>query len=227
MRIVTWNCNRALRGKLEPLLALNPDVAVIQECERSVQPPVGYSFFWHGLDPHKGLGILSKSSVVPLQHPVTERFAFFAPVVLPELDLKLLAVWAFNHRVERFDPPRSGKALEAIEQVSDWVKDGRSVIAGDFNNNVAWDKAQKPNKFQDITDRLGSLGLTSAYHDATGEKHGEESRMTHYWRKNEVTKYHIDYCFVHQSMKVLAVEVPTFEAWRRLSDHVPVLTDTR
>jgi hypothetical protein len=32
MRIVTWNCGMALLQKAPSLLALNPDIAVIQEC---------------------------------------------------------------------------------------------------------------------------------------------------------------------------------------------------
>ncbi len=226
MRIVTWNCNRALRRKLGPLLELDPDVAVIQECEKSVQPPDGYTFFWHGLDVNKGLGILAKSPIAPLQHPICEQTAFFVPVFFPVLDLRLLAVWAFNHRVERFDPPRTGAALDAIEQVSNWLASSRSAVVGDFNNNASWDKKLKSNNFRDISNRLTSLGLVSAYHQVTGEEYGQESAMTHYWRKSDATRYHIDYCFVHKALDVASVSIPTFEPWRALSDHVPVLTVT-
>ena len=227
MRIVTWNCNQALRKKLGPLLDLNPDVAVIQECERSVQPPSGYSFFWHGLNPNKGLGILSKTPIAPLNHPLCERSAFFLPVYLPELDLRLLAAWAFNHRAERFNPLRTGMALEAVEQLKDWLMNTRSAVVGDFNNNVSWDKPRKPNNFRDISDRLAVLGLKSAYHVSTGEAFGEESEMTHYWRKSDKTRFHIDYCFLHESLGSVSVQVPAFESWRPFSDHVPVLTETR
>ena len=32
LRIVSWNCNMALRPKFEALRTLRPDVAIIQEC---------------------------------------------------------------------------------------------------------------------------------------------------------------------------------------------------
>lgn len=227
MRIVTWNCNQAFRKKIGPLLALDPDVAVIQECERSFQPPAGYAFFWHGLNPNKGLGVLSKSPILPLHHPVLEQSAFFFPVFLPTLDLRLLGVWAFNHRAERFEPSRSGSALDAVTQLQDWLSNYRSAVVGDFNNNAAWDKALKPNKFRELSDRLASFGLASAYHRTTGEELGEESATTHYWRKSDSTRYHIDYCFLHESISSTSVSIPTFDAWRSLSDHVPVVTEVK
>jgi endonuclease/exonuclease/phosphatase family metal-dependent hydrolase len=135
-------------------------------------------------------------------------------------------VWAFNRRAERFEPPRSGMALEAVNLLSDWLEGDRCAVVGDFNNSVIWDKKQKSNNFQDIAERLTLLGLESAYHRFTNEAFGKESARTHYWRKSEATRYHIDYCFAHHSLEVAEVKVPAFEAWRSLSDHVPVITDT-
>jgi|GEM_PF-7092758 len=33
MRIISWNCGGAYRKKIDKVLELNPDIAVIQECE--------------------------------------------------------------------------------------------------------------------------------------------------------------------------------------------------
>ena len=76
MRIVAWNCAKALHKKFDPLLALRPDIAVISECaepavlERKCDlpafsaPPVwsGGNPNWrpeNGPDPwlHSGLGV--------------------------------------------------------------------------------------------------------------------------------------------------------------------------
>jgi exonuclease III len=42
MRIVTWNCNGALRKKLTEADALDADILVIQECEDSAQSTNAY-----------------------------------------------------------------------------------------------------------------------------------------------------------------------------------------
>jgi len=36
MRLVTWNCNSTVSKKLEKLIELKPDVAVVQECEKEL-----------------------------------------------------------------------------------------------------------------------------------------------------------------------------------------------
>jgi hypothetical protein len=36
MRLVTWNCNFSLSKKLDKLVELKPDVAVVQECEQEL-----------------------------------------------------------------------------------------------------------------------------------------------------------------------------------------------
>ena len=33
MRIISWNCGGGYRKKIDRILELNPDIAVIQECE--------------------------------------------------------------------------------------------------------------------------------------------------------------------------------------------------
>ena len=61
LRIVIWNCSMALHSKLEPLMSLNPDIAIIPECAtpeivKKKQPVFYYSdAAWIGLSKHKGL----------------------------------------------------------------------------------------------------------------------------------------------------------------------------
>ena len=61
LRIVTWNCGMALARKAPSLLALNPDIAVVQECSKKsvdVLHGHGLSGLWFGANPNKGLAVL-------------------------------------------------------------------------------------------------------------------------------------------------------------------------
>jgi hypothetical protein len=63
MRIVTWNCQIGLDKKMDALLSLGPDVAVVPECsEESVNAfqQRGLSTLWFGSNPNKGVGIMCR-----------------------------------------------------------------------------------------------------------------------------------------------------------------------
>jgi hypothetical protein len=60
LRIVTWNCGMALARKASSLLALTPDIAVVQECSKKsvdVLHGCGLSGLWFGTNPNKGLAV--------------------------------------------------------------------------------------------------------------------------------------------------------------------------
>lgn len=66
MRIATWNCQMGLDKKMEALLSLDADVAVVPECaEKSVIAfrQRGLSTFWFGSNPNKGVAIICRGSV--------------------------------------------------------------------------------------------------------------------------------------------------------------------
>ncbi len=65
MKIITWNCNMAFRKKATCVLALNPDILVIPECEHPdkllfpVDTPKPTNTIWFGKNRNKGLGVFS------------------------------------------------------------------------------------------------------------------------------------------------------------------------
>ena len=109
MRLVAWNCAMALDRKLDALMALRPDVAVISEVARperlltKVPALADASLVWIGNKPNKGLLVVGFGGVTVemSRHRYDARLHWMAPVSvsgLPGLDepLRLLGVWAQN-----------------------------------------------------------------------------------------------------------------------------------
>lgn len=69
MKIVSWNCNGALRKKLDIVSTLNPDICIIQECEDPTRcPDISYrkwaqNHLWVGSNKNRGLGVFAKPDV--------------------------------------------------------------------------------------------------------------------------------------------------------------------
>jgi len=64
MRIISWNCGGGYRKKIDKISELNPDIAVIQECESletlrtSCKDKLPKKSFWFSeRDYNKGVGI--------------------------------------------------------------------------------------------------------------------------------------------------------------------------
>ena len=68
MKLVTWNCQGAFRKKADFILALQPDILVIQECELpdklkfSPTTPKPNDMYWYSDGGKKGVGIFSYSN---------------------------------------------------------------------------------------------------------------------------------------------------------------------
>jgi hypothetical protein len=45
----------------------------------------------------------------------------------------------------------------------------KSIVAGDFNNSIIWDKKGNDNNFNNINDHFVDLGFVSNYHKLKGE----------------------------------------------------------
>ncbi len=228
----------ALHDKYKHLLALKPDVAIIPECAnvdliRKKAPDfVHSSSIWVGDNCHKGLGVFAFGAYKAELSAIYEgRFPHVLPIRIDgPTKFNLLAVWACHAHANSYEA-RQGPLMRALRAYGEFLDDGPTVVAGDFNDNVLWDKPQKLNNHGINVRALTAFGLRSAYHQNRDVNQGQEPEPTIFWRNRKIDgpRYHIDYCFVPESWinEDLAVDVGHFQDWVGigLSDHVPMVVD--
>jgi len=74
-----------------------------------------------------------------------------------------------------------------------------------------------------IVDRLGALGLRSAYHADRGTEQGVREETT-LWHTGGGS-YMVDHIFTPSSWPISAVTVGNATPWRQRSDHAPLIVD--
>jgi len=237
---MTWNCAMALHRKFSALRSLNPDIAIIPECakpeilrDKMDRPDDLGRPIWIGDNPNKGLGIFTFNGYgLELADDYDPSIRHIAPVhVSGPSSLNLLAVWAINTRKEGWSKKRTAPFLQSMTHYDEFLKNGPTIVAGDFNNHVRWDKPGKLNNHANAVSRLSEIGLVSAYHDERKVEHGNETEPTLYWRdrRKDGPIYHIDYIFIPKQWcsKITELTIGSFEDWcgSKLSDHVPIVVD--
>jgi exodeoxyribonuclease III len=108
-----------------------------------------------------------------------------------------------------------------------FLNERASIVAGDFNNSVVWDKPGGTGNFRAVATDLETNGFKSSYHSINKCSYGSEPDKTLFFRKNTEMTYHIDYCFASATLdaKIKKVEVGSHSKWLRYSDHVPLIID--
>lgn len=238
MRLVLWNCNMAFHAKYSSLVDLTPDIAIICECanteilERRAPAFQPTSAVWIGDNANKGLSIFTFGSFTAVK---SECFVDECPYILPvHIDgparINLLAVWACHSKVASYRDGL-GPLRRSLDLYRGFLEEHPTIVAGDFNDNVRWDKPKRPNNHGSNVKELSKLGLVSSYHYCRREKHGAEREPTIYWRDRKIDgpSYHIDYCFIPDSWTGILspVVLGKFEDWvaSGRSDHVPMIVD--
>jgi exodeoxyribonuclease-3 len=238
VRLVTWNCGSGFHLKFPALLALKPDVAVVQECadldtltgKAPVFSPAGA--LWTGDNRNRGLGIFSfgeyRLDPVPTGAlPIT--YALPVRVIGPST-FNLVGLWAHHGRTPiRVAAP--GPTLTALLVYSDLFRERPSINAGDFNNHVRWDRPRKASNHANTFSEAAVLGLASAYHLFHRISPGAERHPTLYWRdrSRQGPTFHIDYAFIPRIEEPVlkSVRVGSFKNWiaTGLSDHAPLIVN--
>jgi Endonuclease/Exonuclease/phosphatase family. len=146
----------------------------------------------------------------------------FAARVQGPVTFTAVAVWA------QPEPTYSEALRRAVAIYRDLLLSGPCVVLGDLNSSVAWDNRHGRSDHRELERQLREeFGLVSAYHVATGEQPGEESRPTHFWRWHEEAPFHLDYCYLPEQWLagLISVTVGTYEEWADASDHRPLTVE--
>ncbi len=234
MKIITWNCNMAFRKKFEPIVEMQPDVLVLQECEskaklaEALQHTAVNQIHWYGKNPHKGTAAISfKDTQIKVRKDHNPEFEFIVPYLLKKQDkqINLYNIWAMPHQTDR-KKDYVGQIYGALNHYNKKLKK-ESILIGDFNSNAIWDNKNKIGNHADIVRILADYDIHSLYHQQHKIAHGQEPDPTIYLLKNKKKPYHLDYCFTSQSLlsPKTKISVEKYKNWIKLSDHMPVVIE--
>jgi exodeoxyribonuclease-3 len=220
-----WN---GLARKAPSLLALNPDIAVVQECSKKSVDDLrdqGFAGLWFGANVNKGLAVLCGKGWNP--EVVDEPFGkWVVPVRVhgAAVDFNLLAIWACTVGTKRADNYIS-EVHRCLVKHRRWFSNPPVVAAGDFNSNAQWDANRPGRNHTEVVHLLAGHGLISAYHAYHGEEQGAETRPTYHFYRHPDKLFHIDYVFVPKSWELGSVELGSFQGCVHFSGHLPVVVD--
>src|SRR5580704_17896474 len=171
MKIITWNCNMAFRKKADVILAYQPDILIVPECEcieklvfnPQIEKPS--DALWFGNNQHKGLAVLAYNNLeLSLLDDYKPAFQTIVPISVmgAGVDFTLFAVWAYNP-----DDP-DGRYVEqvwkAIHHYDHLLSAKTTILAGDFNSNTIWDRKRRAGNHSNVVKYLEDKGIYSAYH---------------------------------------------------------------
>jgi exonuclease III len=233
LKIVSWNCNGALRNKFECLAELGADVYIIQECEdpAAMRHP-GYrqwaqNYVWIGDSASRGLGIFSPKDlrIEPLDWSNTyqdHQVKHFLPCSINN-DITILAVWTHQNNSPTFG--YIGQFWKYLQTNKLQLKD--ALIAGDFNSNALWDTWDRWWNHSDVVRELGEIGIESLYHSFTKEAQGKETQPTFFMHRKLARPYHIDYFFGGTAFlnHLINLEIGATDPWLKISDHLPIIAE--
>jgi endonuclease/exonuclease/phosphatase family metal-dependent hydrolase len=225
MRIVSWNCNMGFEKKRWMVMSLQPDILVVQECSEKDIARVDAPFKqWVGSNTRKGLGIIGFADYkYAVDSSYTEEWPWFLPVrvEMEGIPLHILGLWAC---VKSYHLRYVRLTHHAIEHYTQFLSAPHMIAIGDFNSNAIWDGRYREYSHSQLVEKLGRLGLVSAYHTLRGELHGQEATPTWYMYRHLARPFHLDYAFVShalsQSCELLIGEP---DEWLHKSDHMPLL----
>jgi endonuclease/exonuclease/phosphatase family metal-dependent hydrolase len=225
MKIVTWNCNMAFGRKRDLIMALDPDILILQEVSKKDIEETKADFkHWVGTNPHKGLAIIAFGEhEYRLSDLYTDDLPWFIPLEIADLNLHILGVWAHVKNPQL----RYVRVIHAaIEHYQSFIHSAPTIIAGDFNSNTIWDKLHAESSHTPLVAKLNAFGLKSVYHEVHDEEQGKELLNTQYMYRHRDKGYHIDYMFIpSQFVGEITLRIGEPDEWLLVSDHMPLIAE--
>lgn len=244
MKIVTWNCNGALRKKLNEADSLAADILIVQECEDPSLSTPAYrqwagDYLWVGDSKNRGLGVFARKKhhiealgwqgehSIPghqnnssSNHWTTSDLKLFLPFTIDD-DITVLAVWTQGGNNQVFG--YVGQLWKYLQIHREDLCGPRTLILGDFNSNTLWDRQDRWWNHSDVVSELETKGVHSLYHRVFKEVQGKESRPTFFHYRHQDRPYHIDHVFVSSDLVEQSdLQVGEYDDWISFSDHMPI-----
>lgn len=230
MRLVSWNCNGALRKKFSELKALEADIYIVQECEDpkrcsdSIYAEWTQNSLWIGENKNRGLGVFARPGLALTEMQFdAQGLELFLPFQVNG-SVNILAAWTKEAGSPTFK--YIGQLWKYLQIHPDFLSAGKSILMGDLNSNVCWDKWDRWWNHSDVVKQLADLGLQSLYHHQSAEPQGKETTPTFFMHRNIEKPYHIDYAFLSQELlQSAALQIGMSQNWMEHSDHMPLIVD--
>jgi len=240
MKIISWNCNGALRNKTEYLDTLSADILVIQECENPVTSTQMYrdwagEYLWTGSTKNKGIGVFARNGHTlselhwtgeydqPKHTWKSEKLQSFLPCLIDN-EIPLLAVWTKKANAAHFG--YIGQFWIYLQIHREKLRSNNQIICGDFNSNAIWDSWDRWWNHSDVIEELAEMNLRSVYHELTCEIQGKELKPTFFLQRNRTKPYHIDYFFTNELLlSTSSLSILSDGFWLEQSDHLPLVTE--
>lgn len=232
MKIISWNCNGALRKKLRAIQHLEADIVIIQECEDPKQSTDkdyqawASNYLWLGVSKNRGLGVFAKPRFKLTPFPLDlGRLESFIPCVIND-DIFLLAVWTRQANSPTFG--YIGQVWKYLDQFKTTLENKDALVIGDLNSNACWDVWDRWWNHSDVVKILDDIGIASLYHRTKNEEQGKETVPTFFMYRKLEKPYHIDYAFTSKRwLSSSTIEVGKPEDWLEHSDHMPLLIELK
>ena len=218
------------REDSKKILPLNPDILIIPECENLNLSDESDSH-WVGDNQSKGLGVFTFNEFkIELYKDYSDDYKYILPLVISkdEESYHVMGVWTQKVGEKKKDHQNYIRQFQlSLNHYDSFLNHNNVVICGDFNSNLIWKRTGIDQDHQDVLDHLSDKSIYSSYHNFFDEEQGKESRPTYYHYHQEERPFHIDFCFLSQSLinTLQSVEVGKFDDWMDLSDHVPMIIE--